>query len=371
MGDDDDKHKDVCVICWSDDVRGGKCSENHFTCIDCFNLHVESTFSTSNASNLDPRRMKSLGCKDGRLRCPQSFPSLGETNMCHSEPYDSKSLLTLLNPDNLTRVMNAFGWAKEQAMFEKKTRQYSQSIQCLAEKYNIAVKIQQDRTLLSEQIQREMPNARQCKECNYGPIDHGWCDNLKTHHGETKTSGGQISNACPKCGWFGFTIKEWPKWNGILPAEVDASTEDKKKKKSNKPLTEDLKNMVDQKVLTDEQAREMMPYDPDDEDDNDTKDTNDDEDSVDENGVRSVLRLNRYHGITLFLISTFLFLRIPYDLLCLVIDSASWCWYSFSFIFGTLGSVVIIGAGALHLMNIIQNEKRNFNENTEQRQVYK
>ena len=129
--------------------------------------------------------------------------------------------------------------------------------------------------------------------------------------------------------------------------------------------------MVDQKVLTDEQAREMMPYDPDDEDDNDTKDTNDDEDSVDENGVRSVLRLNRYHGITLFLISTFLFLRIPCDLLCLVIDSASWCWFSFSFIFGTLGSVVIIGAGALHLMNIIQNEKRNFNENTEQRQVYK
>ena len=198
--DDDDKHNDVCVICWSDDVRGGKCSENHFTCIDCFNLHVESTFSTSNASNLDPRRMKSLGCKDGRLRCPQSFPSLGETNMCHSEPYDSKSLLTLLNPDNLTRVMDAYAWAKEQAMFEKKTHQYSQSIQCLAEKYKIAVKIQQDRKLLSEQIQREMPNARQCKECNYGPIDHGWCDNLKTHHGETKTSGGQISNACPK--WY-------------------------------------------------------------------------------------------------------------------------------------------------------------------------
>ena len=99
--------------------------------------------------------------------------------------------------------------------------------------------------------------------------------------------------------------------------------------------------MVDQKVLTDEQAREMMPYDPDDEDDNDTKDTNDDEDSVDENGVRSVLRLDRYHGTTLFLISTFLILRIPYDLLCLVIDSASWCWYSFSLLMAVASSMFI------------------------------
>ena len=57
-------------------------------------------------------------------------------------------------------------------------------------------------------------NAYMCKECKFGPIDHGWCTNLSTHHGEHKSSGGSISNACPKCNWFVGNISEWPRWDG-------------------------------------------------------------------------------------------------------------------------------------------------------------
>jgi len=47
---------------------------------------------------------------------------------------------------------------------------------------------------------------------------------LKAHHGERKSGGGAINNACPSCSWFSSKLKDWPKWNGQLPKEADAGT---------------------------------------------------------------------------------------------------------------------------------------------------
>lgn len=54
-------------------------------------------------------------------------------------------------------------------------------------------------------------SAYMCAQCKFGPIDHGWCQDLSCHHGEMKGASGQISNACPKCKWFATQLKCWPK----------------------------------------------------------------------------------------------------------------------------------------------------------------
>ena len=55
--------------------------------------------------------------------------------------------------------------------------------------------------------------AYECSRCGCGPITHVACENLRTHHGESR-GGGRISNACPHCGWFSANISDWPRWTG-------------------------------------------------------------------------------------------------------------------------------------------------------------
>eukprot|EP00965_Chrysotila_dentata_P085453 2818578-Pleurochrysis_carterae.AAC.2 len=57
-------------------------------------------------------------------------------------------------------------------------------------------------------------SAYMCKQCHFGPVDHGWCTALNTHHGEAKGETGHVNNACPKCNWFAKSISAWPKWDG-------------------------------------------------------------------------------------------------------------------------------------------------------------
>jgi hypothetical protein len=313
-----------CIVCWSDMTQehGVLCAEKHFTCSECLCFHAESTFP--NPSKLDPRRMKSIGCKDGRLRCPKTL-----TNSCNSEPYGGVSLLKL-NASNLMRVINARSWATEQAMYEKKTIQFSKSLHDLKKKFKIKKKLKQDRDLLSEQIQREIPNARQCAKCNYGPIDHGWCDNLKTHHGETKMNGGKINNGCPKCGWFANHIKDWPAWNGRICEDVDVSTARKKKKRKEKkylsPLTDDLQELVRQGHLTEAQARTMMPTLVDESDDDELDEDYEDEAEDQEEQDHFQLLDRHYKDVTVTFLMWMLFYA-PWEIIStisLIFEYAVW-----------------------------------------------
>ena len=70
-------------------------------------------------------------------------------------------------------------------------------------------------------LRRDLPNMRQCKQCGYGPVDHGWCSDLRTHHGNHIGRGGQIDNSCAKCHWFSPRISDWPAWDGKLPVDFE------------------------------------------------------------------------------------------------------------------------------------------------------
>jgi len=58
--------------------------------------------------------------------------------------------------------------------------------------------------------------AYECPRCGCGPITHVACENLRTHHRESRDrwGRGRISNACPHCGWFSANISNWPRWTG-------------------------------------------------------------------------------------------------------------------------------------------------------------
>lgn len=75
---------------------------------------------------------------------------------------------------------------------------------------------------LAETLKRQMPDARQCKECGFGPIVHKNCDDLSSHHGENLGKS-QINNSCPSCGWFSGNWSDWDMWNGYLPDVIAKS----------------------------------------------------------------------------------------------------------------------------------------------------
>jgi len=67
-----------------------------------------------------------------------------------------------------------------------------------------------------------MADPRQCARCGFGPVDHRGCSDLRTHHMEITTGGAsrsQVSNACPRCGWFTRELSNWPSWDGNLQTE--------------------------------------------------------------------------------------------------------------------------------------------------------
>jgi len=56
--------------------------------------------------------------------------------------------------------------------------------------------------------------AYMCHHCKFGPVDHGWCNNLSSHNEEKKAGGGVVKNSCPRCNWFVSDIGQWPRWDG-------------------------------------------------------------------------------------------------------------------------------------------------------------
>ena len=56
-------------------------------------------------------------------------------------------------------------------------------------------------------------NAFQCPRCEYGPILHTDCSNLRTHHFQ-QSKKGRIDNRCPKCHTLYNDVYEMKRWNG-------------------------------------------------------------------------------------------------------------------------------------------------------------
>ncbi|KAG8470877.1 hypothetical protein KFE25_009298 [Diacronema lutheri] len=69
--------------------------------------------------------------------------------------------------------------------------------------------------LLSRQLKNQMPKARQCGRCGFGPVDHFACGDLRAHQGQ-HVGRARVDNSCPACKWFSPELRDWPEWDGEL-----------------------------------------------------------------------------------------------------------------------------------------------------------
>ena len=184
---------ETCIICLEQKICGIWCccdepSAAHFLCSGCLPLYVRSELQSDEESG---RRLMERRAFGHCVRCPSGRSS------------DCQGFLQLeaLRPRVPTEL-----WSQLQATAEADENHRQWQLQHDRE---------EDPEVLRESLLRSMPNAVQCAGCGYGPIDHMACQDLDAHHGEWQGST-QISNQCPRCGWWQHDIRQWPRWAGVL-----------------------------------------------------------------------------------------------------------------------------------------------------------
>ncbi len=74
---------------------------------------------------------------------------------------------------------------------------------------------------LAENIRLYCPDARQCKNCGWGPILlDSKCDRLSDHHLQKLSGGGTYDNSCRQCGVRAELKSSLPLWDGKLPQSL-------------------------------------------------------------------------------------------------------------------------------------------------------
>jgi hypothetical protein len=195
-----------CIICFETRLDGvnpigcsapGPGQQRHFICADCVPMYVTSELEITEQSHgrLEERRK----C-DGRLRCPH----LAGDKLEKCSGYLAGHKLERLLPPEVSRRYSAARLA------DNAHRQWIENH-----------RNETDPSVIREGLLREFPDARQCRQCERGPIEiQVNCGNLNSHHGEWKRShrGGwaQVLNQCPNCGWWAPYARDWPAWDGML-----------------------------------------------------------------------------------------------------------------------------------------------------------
>jgi len=185
----------VCMIhlaTASDGIVSSGCgAQLHFTCTDCLRQYVSHELDVAEESD---RRLEARRKRGGQLSCP------GHAAGCqgHLADEDLERLLPW-------RLFERYRAAKKA---DEEYHRWQQSH-----------RNETDPEILREGLLREMPNAKMCGRCQYGPIDHFACSELGSHHGEWNR-GAQIRNECPKCHWWAWQSGDWPAWDGTLRLNI-------------------------------------------------------------------------------------------------------------------------------------------------------
>jgi len=187
----------TCSICFMDDHEEGTigvaCDNDHFMCEGCFGMYVQTECDVK-------ENPQSVILKGGRVLCPRK-----KSDDCDSNAFANKLIAMVVSDERYELYLRArdFVVGKE-AIAGALSKIESGGLAQVEQEQIRNLYIKADGTF----------SAYMCKKCKFGPIDHGWCNSLSTHHEEKKGETGQINNACPKCGWFAPVISKWLKWDG-------------------------------------------------------------------------------------------------------------------------------------------------------------
>ena len=176
--------------------------------------------------------------REGRLCCP-SCPKLAFTDAEVAQHVSSSTFESYLEGRSLWAIHEA-----KMETFEEAQAALSAELARLPTGAAAGKRQQAGGALLAKQLRTLLKDARQCKECKWGPLDFRDCDNLSAHHdqviskatvetaleagGEAREVQVKIDNSCPRCGWFSSNLQGWPKWDGnlhydALPSRFEAA----------------------------------------------------------------------------------------------------------------------------------------------------
>ena len=202
-----------CVICKNNtNMEGIRCNENHFHCKDCF-----QTFVKISSINLARGEINNQNGTNGEIYCTMRTEANGE-NCCRACQFSSYQIAQCVDNEIFSKYLEALIYVSNNKLEKELLNKHSEDILELKNKSNNLEIERKNRQILQEQLQKEFPDALQCKRCGFGPIISTGCWDLETHHNRTFGYGSNttINNSCPRCGWFTREKKEWQKWNGIL-----------------------------------------------------------------------------------------------------------------------------------------------------------
>jgi len=187
----------LCRICFMEDHEDGllavSCDNDHYMCQTCFSGWVESESDIDN----NPQNIFLNG---GRITCPCK-----KSDGCDSLAYANKLIAMVVSDELYEKYLRARDYVVGKEAVAGALSKISGGDMSTVEQEQIRNMYRKADGTYS---------AYMCRQCNFGPVDHGWCDCLVSHQGEEKQGGATIDNACPKCGWFAEDIDEWPRWNG-------------------------------------------------------------------------------------------------------------------------------------------------------------
>jgi len=172
----------------------------HALCSDCFEPYANTQLDQEIMSG-HPRSMQPIAC-----------PYHPEAAGGCSGTFNNQVIATLLTPATYVKVEAC----KRAAIRAEELSKANDSIREMASAFEKSMP-GVSRDILANMLREACPGARQCGQCDLGPVMHVACDDLNSHHGRDG-----INNACRGCGWFSRNVGDWPAWNGEVRQEAAA-----------------------------------------------------------------------------------------------------------------------------------------------------
>ena len=209
-----------CVICLEDDAEPAVgCSRGHKVCASCFSSYVDGI--CKDAKEVEIPALKADERKVfGKVFCPCTGAAGGCDSAAFSDATVSAALVssvgtlsvhaTYLKTQTLLPISDA-----AMAAYEEANSVLQAELTKMRASADVTESTDVGSALLAKQLRRAIPNARQCRQCGWGPMAFRACSDLAAHHGQVVASLAgmededgreldrrvvKIDNSCPKCG---------------------------------------------------------------------------------------------------------------------------------------------------------------------------
>lgn len=199
----------LCFVCMADqkDEQGILCDnspESHFQCNFCLTYwtKVLNMQQQENAEQFQKRhgqiRCMADGCKSTQYSRAFLCSHITEPEVLESYLNGLQHLETLkLYAEYQEKLLSVTREIREELLSDRESSEYSQIPSSSSTSSSTSSSVDKssvnnpdtkasrvELAQLAETLRLQMPDARQCSQCGFGPITHSACDDLISHHNE-------------------------------------------------------------------------------------------------------------------------------------------------------------------------------------------